>query len=61
MHCPVCHEQMKIKRKDVSYNRARPTTYDRTLYHCANCDSWIKTEVPLKEILIQPDLQQPAS
>ncbi|GCE30446.1 hypothetical protein KDA_59300 [Dictyobacter alpinus] len=58
MNCPICNDIMKIVRKDASYNRSKPATYDRTLFRCIDCDTWIKIEVPMKQIqtakIVQP-------
>jgi hypothetical protein len=46
MKCPVCQQEMAIQRADTSYSKAKSKHYDRTLYHCAHDDTWVKMEIP---------------
>lgn len=50
MKCPVCKKEMPIDLEDTSFNDKDGKQYKRTLYHCAECDTWIKVEVPKNEI-----------
>ncbi|TSC85729.1 MAG: hypothetical protein G01um101416_800 [Microgenomates group bacterium Gr01-1014_16] len=46
MKCPICGQEMKVERKDVSSDSRNGKKYDRTVFHCEKCDTWGNIEVP---------------
>lgn len=56
MNCPVCNEPMTLTNQDTSYNRREnDKPYNRTRYVCSKDDTWVKIEVPQKEVQTQQE------
>lgn len=56
MKCPVCQKEMKVSGKDISNNFKTGQKYNRTVYYCADCDTWGNTEIPI-EIKVKKDMK----
>lgn len=48
MKCPSCNKEISIKAKDVVYGH-NDKRYDRSIYNCEDCDSWVTEEIPIIE------------
>ena len=46
MECPLCHQPMRITRKDTSAKKDQSQTYDRTTHTCEQDDVWAVVEIP---------------
>jgi len=49
MKCPICQKEMKVAGKDISNNFKTGQKYNRTVYHCEDCDTWGNLEIPIKK------------
>jgi hypothetical protein len=54
MKCPVCQQEMSIWKVDMSRNPKTGMQYDRTVYRCVQDDTWARTEIPKRRMLV-PD------
>lgn len=48
MKCPVCEKNMAVKSKDLTLGK-NEKKYNRTIYNCEECDSWMSLEIPIDE------------
>ncbi|QBD76907.1 hypothetical protein EPA93_13190 [Ktedonosporobacter rubrisoli] len=45
MDCPICRQEMPLRREYTTYNKARKP-YNHKTYNCAQDDTWISVEIP---------------
>ncbi len=46
MKCPICEKKIEVKSIDLTQGK-NDKKYNRTIYNCEECDSWISVEVPI--------------
>ena len=52
MKCPVCKQEMRKVRWEVSNNFKMAELYreyDKTTYECKQDDVWVSVEIPVKD------------
>ena len=52
MKCPVCKQEMKKVRWEISNNFKMADAYkeyDKFTYECKDDDVWVSTEIPMSE------------
>ena len=50
MNCIKCQREMGVQAEHETENSENGRKYHKTVYWCHNCDIWLTTEIPYKQV-----------